>query len=52
MTLPEEVRGRLAARAATDLDIAALLEMCSKPDRTLSEPSLEQGIEDVEIQEL
>ena len=42
MTLPEDVRGRLAARAVTDLDIAVLLKMCSTPDRTLSDPSVEQ----------
>jgi hypothetical protein len=52
MTLPEEVRVRLATRAATDLDIAALLEMYSKPDRTVSEPSPEQGIGNVEKQNL
>jgi len=52
MNLPEEVRVRLATRAATDLDIAALLEVCSKPDRTVSEPTPEQGIGDVEKQQL
>lgn len=41
MTLPEEVRGRLAARAVTDPDVAALLEIFTKSDVTLSERSPE-----------
>ena len=41
----------LAARAATDPDAARLLEVFTKADEIVSEPSLE-GIGDVEISEL
>jgi len=51
MSLSEGVRPLLAARAATDPDAARLLEVFTKADEIVSEPSLE-GIGDVEISEL
>jgi hypothetical protein len=52
MPLPEEVHRRLAARAATDPDVASLLAMFAKPDETVSEPVLEQAIGDAETTKL
>jgi hypothetical protein len=51
MSLSENVRPLLAARAATDPNAARLLEMFTRADETLSERSLEQ-IGDVEIPRL
>ena len=51
MSLSENVRPLLAARAATDPNAAKLLEMFTRADETLSERSLEQ-IGDVEIPRL
>jgi hypothetical protein len=51
MSLSEQVRPLLAARAATDPDAARLLEMFRKADEILSERSLER-IGDVEIPKL
>jgi len=48
MSLSEDVRPLLAARAATDPNAARLLEMFRKADEILSEGSLE-GIEDREM---
>ena len=47
VSLSEDVRPLLAARAATDPDAARLLEMFTKADEILSEHSLER-IGDVE----
>ena len=52
MTLPEEVHRRLAARAVTDPDVASLLTLFSKPSETVSEPQLDQVIEDAETPKL
>ena len=41
MTLPEEVYGRLRARAVTDPDLAKVLEIATKGGETLSERSQE-----------
>jgi hypothetical protein len=46
MSLPEEVHRRLAARAATDPDVASLLAMFTKPEEAVSEPALDQMIGD------
>jgi len=51
MSLSENVRPLLAARAATDPDAARLLEMFAKADEILSERSLEK-IGDVEMPRL
>jgi hypothetical protein len=51
MSLSEDVRPLLAARAATDPNAARLLEMFTKADEILSEGSLEQ-IGDVEMPRL
>ena len=51
MSLSEDVRPLLAARAATDPNAARLLEMFAKADEILSERSLEK-IGDVEISRL
>ncbi len=51
MSLSENVRPLLAARAATDPNAARLLEMFTKADEILSERSLEQ-IGDVEMPRL
>jgi hypothetical protein len=52
MPLPEEVHRRLAARAVTDPDVASLLAIFTKPDETVSEPPLDQVIEDAETPKL
>jgi hypothetical protein len=46
MPLTEEVHRRLAARAATDPDVANLLATYTKPDESVSEPPLDQVVED------
>ena len=46
MPLPEEVHRRLAARAVTDLDVACLLATFTKSDEAVSEPPLDQAIQD------
>jgi hypothetical protein len=51
MSLSENVRPLLAARAATDPKAARLLEMFAKADEILSERSLEK-IVDVEMPRL
>ena len=51
MSLSENVRPLLAARAATDPNAARLLEMFAKADEILSERSLEK-IRDVEMTRL
>ena len=51
VSLSEDVRPLLAARAATDPDAARLLEMFTKADEILSEHSLER-IGDVEMPRL
>jgi hypothetical protein len=48
MSLSEDVRPLLAARAATDPNAARLLEMFTQADEILSERSLE-GIGDLEM---
>ena len=48
MPLPEEVHRRLAARAATDPDVASLLAMFTTSDETVSEPALDQVIGNAE----
>jgi len=48
MPLPEEVHRRLAARAVTDPDVASLLAIFTKSDRTVSEPPKDHMIEDAE----
>lgn len=48
MSLSEDIRPLLAARAATDPNAARLLEMFTKADEILSEHSLE-GIGDGEM---
>ena len=52
MPLPEDVHLRLAARAATDPDVASLLALFSKPNETMSEPPLDRVIEDAETPKL
>jgi hypothetical protein len=52
MPLPEEVHRRLAARAATDLDVASLMALYTKPDEAVSEPLLDQVTEDSETPKL
>jgi len=42
MSLSEDVRPLLAARAATDPNAVRLLEMFARADKTLSEHSLER----------
>jgi len=51
MSLSENVRPLVAARAATHPNAARLLEMFAKSDEILSEPSLEK-IGDVEMPRL
>jgi hypothetical protein len=48
MLLPREVYNRLQARAVTDLDLASLLAMFTKPNETVSEPPLDQAIKNAE----
>jgi hypothetical protein len=48
MPLSEEVHRRLSARAATDLDVASMLSLFTKPDEAASEPPLNQVSEDSE----
>ena len=43
MSLPEEVRLLLVARAGTDPDAARLLEMFTRSNETLSQSSLARG---------
>jgi hypothetical protein len=45
MTLPEDVHRRLALRAVTDLDVASLLAIFTRPAETASEPPPDEGIE-------
>jgi hypothetical protein len=45
MSLSDNVRPLLAARAATDPNAAKLLEMFTKADEILSERSLEQSVD-------
>jgi hypothetical protein len=52
MPLPEEVHRRLAARAATDLDVASLMALYTKPDEAVSEPLPDPVIEDAETTKL
>ena len=52
MPLPEEVHRRLAARAVTDPDVASLMALFTKPDETVSEPQLDQVIEDADTPKL
>jgi hypothetical protein len=52
MPLPQEVHRRLQARAVTDLDLASLLAICTKPDETVSEPPPDQVIKNTETLEL
>jgi hypothetical protein len=52
MPLSEEVHRRLAARAVTDPDVASLLAIFTKPDRTVSEPPKDHMIEDAETPKL
>jgi hypothetical protein len=52
MALPQEVHCRLQARAVTDLDLASLLEILTKSDETVSDPSLDQVNEDAGTPEL
>ena len=52
MPLPEAVRRRLAARAVTDPDVANLMALFTKPDEAVSEPLLDQVIEDAETPKL
>jgi hypothetical protein len=52
MPLPEEVHRRLSARAVTDPDVASLLALFAKPDEAVSEPRLDQVIEDAETPKL
>ena len=46
MPLPQEVRRRLQARAVTDLDLASLLAIVAKSDEAVSEPPVDQVIQD------
>jgi hypothetical protein len=48
MSLSEDIRPMLAARAATDPNAARLLEMFTKADETVSGSLLDQVIEDDE----
>jgi hypothetical protein len=48
MRLPEDVHRRLVARAVTDPDLASLLAIFTKPAETVSEPPIDEGIEDAE----
>jgi hypothetical protein len=52
MPLPEEVHRRLAARATTDPDVASLLTLFAKPNEAVSEPLLDQVIENAETPKL
>jgi hypothetical protein len=52
MSLSEDVRPLLAARAATDPNAARLLEMFTKADEILSEHSPERIIGHVEMPKL
>jgi hypothetical protein len=45
MPLPEEVQRRLTARAVTDLDLASLLAMYTKPKEIVGEPPLDKRME-------
>jgi hypothetical protein len=48
MPLPEEVHRRLTARAVTDPDVASLLAIFTKPDRTVTELPNDHMIENAE----
>jgi len=52
MPLPEDVHRRLSARAVTDLDVASLLALVTKPDEGMSEPRQDQVMEDAEAPKL
>jgi hypothetical protein len=52
MSLPDEVHRRLAARAATDPDVASMLAMFTAPKETVSEPPLDQVIGNAETPKL
>jgi hypothetical protein len=52
MPLPEGVQRRLAARAATDPDVASLLAIFAKPDATVSEPPTDYTTENAETPKL
>lgn len=52
MPLPEDVHRRLSARAVTDLDVASLLALVTKPDEAMSEPRLDQVIDAAETPKL
>jgi hypothetical protein len=52
MPLSAEVHRRLAARAVTDLDVASLLALFTKPDEAVSEPLRDRVIEDAETLKL
>jgi hypothetical protein len=52
MSLSEDVRPLLAARAATDPNAARLLEMFTKADEIVSEHSIDQVMEDAETPKL
>ncbi len=48
MSLPDEVHRRLAARAATDPDVASMLAVFTTPEETVSESPLDQVTGDAE----
>ena len=52
MPLSEDVHRRLSARAVTDLDVASMLALFTKPDEPPSEPPLNQVTEDAETPKL
>jgi hypothetical protein len=52
MSLSENIRPLLAARAATDPNAARLLEMFARADETVSKPLLDQVIENAETPKL
>ncbi len=52
MPLPEDVHRRLSARAVTDLDVASLLALVTKPDESMSDPRQDQVIENAETPKL
>ena len=52
MPLSEDVHRRLSARAVTDLDVASLLALVTKPDEAMSEPRLDQVIDAAETPKL
>ena len=52
MPLPEDVHRRLSARAVTDLDVASLLALVTKPDESMGDPRQDQVIEAAETPKL